>query len=97
MEKSTHYSRRVGVVTISLCTDAPEKGFENLFSAVFSPGKTFETSQHQKFLKVQKFIQHLQGKTLRNLEKTKVLEIHRCSKKAFAHRRESAAKRFIFL
>jgi len=81
VEKSTHYSIREGVVTISLCNDGPEKGFEKLFPAVFSPGKAFETSQHQKFRKVQKFIQHLQGKTLRNLEKQK------CSKFTVAVRK----------
>ena len=76
LEKSAHYFRRVGVVTTSLCTGVPEKNFEKLYSLAFSPGKTFETSRQQKFWKVQKFIQQLQGKTLRNLEKTKVVGIH---------------------
>jgi len=71
----------VGVVAISLWSDALEKSFEKLYSLVFSPGKCFETSRHQKFLKVQKFIQHLQGKTLRNLEKQK------CSKFTVAVRK----------
>ena len=61
----------MGVVTTSLCTCVPGKSFENLYSLVFSPGKSFETSRQQKFWKVQKFIQQLQGKTLRNLEKQK--------------------------
>ena len=97
LEKRAHYSRRVGVVAISLWSDALEKSFEKLYSLVFSPGKCFETSRHQKFLKVQKFIQHLQGKTLRNLEKQRLLEIHRSSKKVFVHSRESALNRFISL
>ena len=63
--------------------DALAKSLKKLCSAVFSQGTAFETSGDQKFLKEQKFIQDLQGKTLRNLEKQKCSKSTATAKKLF--------------
>ena len=73
----------MGVVAISLCSEAPAKGFEKLCSAVFSPGTTFETSGEPEISEGTEIHSRLARKNLKESGKKKVLEIHRYSKKIF--------------
>ena len=87
----------MGVVAISLWSDAMAKSFEKLCSEVFSPGTTFVTSGNSEISEGTEIHSRLARKNLKESGKTKVFEIHRSSKKAVPHSGESAAKRFMFL
>ena len=87
----------MGVVAISLWSDALAKSFEKLCSAVFSPGTTFVTSGDSEISEGTEIHSRLARKNLKESGKTKVFEIHRYSEKTFPNSKESAAKRFIFL